>query len=272
MEENLINESDYAAQGIFMDWSSQFADIEKTAPVTEKDIQGRIQDGGWSPRDHIFRTKDGKEYNLPEIISSDGTDMYMLTQEGITIYMALDAPMYFQEITEETVRFVRYYADSKKKYTRSMFRRYEKWESYLKKYFESNGVPPELTEICLVESACTYTVGSSAGARGMWQIMPYTARQYGMTVNETRDDRTDPIKSTAVAVRILKDNYKRIGEWTMTAASYNCGPGNLQKYAARGMQWDDVYPLMPKETQRYIPALLALHYVWTYRSRLGLAE
>lgn len=270
MDEGLIDDSTYAAEGIFIDWSGQFAEMERTAAVTEEEIQDRIRTDGTGSLHHSFRTRTGAEYNLPEIMSPDGTDLYMLTQEGITIYMALDAPIYFQEITDEVVRLVRYYAYTKKDYTRSMFRRYEGWEQYLKRYFESQGIPEELTELCLVESGCTYTALSSAGARGMWQIMPSTGRSYGLSINEAKDDRNDPVLSTIAAAKILKANYNLVGEWTLAAASYNCGAGRIKKYADSGMQWDQIRPALPKETQRYIPALLALHYVWTYRDRLGL--
>ena len=270
LDDGLIDDDTYAAQGLFMDWSDQMEEMERTASATEKEILTRIGEGEKGRAEHTFRSRKGSDFVLPEMMSPDGTDLYMLTKEGITIYMALDAPVFFQEVTDEVVNLVRYFAYTKKAYTRGMFRRYEGWEGRLKAYFESQGIPPELTELCLVESGCTYTALSPAGARGMWQIMPGTARDYGLTVDLRRDDREDPVLSTEAAARILRDNYGRVGEWTLAAAAYNCGAGRIQRFSDRGMGWDEVRPHLPGETQRYIPALMAVHYVWTYRDRLGL--
>lgn len=271
LEEGTIDDDTYAAQGIFSDWSKILNDFENSK-LDDIDLEKKIQDvraKAASEAIRTFRDRNGVELHLPEIIAPDGTDLYLLTKEGMTIYMALDAPVYLQDVDDDVAKWVRYYAHQKKSYTKKMFQRYSQWEPYLKDLFRKNGVPEELAELCLVESGCTYKALSTAGALGMWQIMPDTGRSFGMTINLVQDDRTDPVRSSSVAARILKSDYAKIGEWTLAAAAYNCGAGRISSKGKGSKQWSEIKPFLPKETQQYIPCLLAIHYVWTYRDKLG---
>lgn len=273
MTEDVISEDDYAAQGIFSSWDAILKDFENNGSKEKEQLEKEIQEIRKTETEHRTRTitdRNGTSYNLPEIIAEDGTDMYLLTNEGINIYMALDAPVFFQEIDEEIIRWVRYYAHRKKSSTKKMFQRYTPWEPNIKQYFLQNGVPTELAELCLIESACTYKALSHAGALGMWQIMPETGRRFGMRIDDTVDDRLDPVLSTYAAAKILNANYKRVGEWTLAAAAYNCGAGRILKYSGTRKYWPQVKPVLPKETQQYISCLIAIHYVWTYRDKLAL--
>ena len=268
VDQGAIGEDDYAAQGIINDWSEILDEFERTRQendAIETEIKGlkavQVETGARN----VFIGRDGKRYELPTMPSEDGTDMYLLTEEGATIYLAFDAPVYMQDIDDEILDWIRFYAYKRKSYTKRVFTRYKEWEPRIKAYFASEGVPEELAELCLIESGCTYSAKSSVGALGMWQIMPATGRSYGLTVNETRDDRLDPVLSTMTAAKILRRNYERIGEWTLATAAYNCGVGRFKK----GQKWSEIKARLPKETRQYIPGLIAMHYVWTYRDRLG---
>ena len=266
MGENTISEDDYAAEGIFSDWNDTVRDFTAYDGNTELDSLPAER-----KEYRQVKTLRGMTLNLPEIIDENGIDVYLLTTEGITIYLALDEPVYYQEPDDEIVKWIRYYAYEKRKYTATVFRRYKDWEPRIKAYFRSQGVPEELAELCLIESGCTYKALSPAGAYGMWQIMPDTGRSYGMTITGYRDDREDPVLSTQAAARILGSNYRRVGEWTLAAAAYNCGAGRVQKEMNRGRNtWESMKGTLPKETSQYIPALIAMHYVWTYKEKLKL--
>ena len=142
--------------------------------------------------------------------------------------------------------------------------RYDHYLPMVKKTFRKYGIPEEFTALCIVESAVNPNAVSHAGAAGMWQIMASTARQYGMTVDPTKDDRYNVEKSTAVAARILKDAYVRFGDWGLAVMSYNCGPGRMQSaLAAAGdaAGYETLYRLVPRETREYLPALVAAMYV-----------
>ena len=184
LEEGTIDDETYAAQGIFSDWNKILDDFEHNQlddVELDKEIQN-VRSNAAFEAIRTLRDRNGVELRLPEIIDEDGTDLYLLTKEGMTIYMALDAPVYLQDVDDDVAKWVRYYAHQKRAYTKKMFQRYTQWEPYLKDLFRRNGVPEELAELCLVESGCTYKALSSAGALGMWQIMPDTGRSFGMVI------------------------------------------------------------------------------------------
>lgn len=259
---------EYQADGIIFQWEQILKEYEKYDGGQELETIAKEEDTG---KKTTAVNKEGKTFSLPEIIDENGIDLFLLTEDGISIYMAIDSPVYYQETTPDIIKWIRYYAYQKRAYTKKMFKRYSSWEGRIKKCFRQYQVPEELGELCLIESGCTTDARSHAGALGMWQIMPETGRGYGMIINQFMDERLDPEKSLIVAARILRDCRKHTGDWTLAAASYNCGSGHIIKQQKKGRgEWQQIKPYIPKETQQYIPSLLAIHYVWTYREKLGL--
>ena len=130
------------------------------------------------------------------------------------------------------------------------------------------GLPVELRAMAIIESALQATVVSRAGASGLWQFMPVTARAYGLEVNSMVDERFDPYKSTKAACKYMKDLYKMYNDWSLAIAAYNCGPGNVNKALARAggnpQSFWDVYWYLPSETRGYVPAFIAANYAYAY--------
>ena len=111
--------------------------------------------------------------------------------------------------------------------------------------------------MAIIESALSATAYSRAGAAGLWQFMPTTAKAYGLEVNSMVDERYDPLKSTRAACRYMKDLYEMYNDWSLAIAAYNCGPGNVNKAMARAGEtpspfWD-VYEFLPRETEDMSP-------------------
>ena len=212
----------------------------------------------------------GKQAQVPTMIE-DGIDFYMLMPEGISIYMAASPTAFYEEPDKDTIKWIRYYAFYKRKYTARIFKRFMEWQRFISLTMAAEGVPEEVGLLCLIESGCTYTAVSKVGATGMWQFMPATAREMGLEVSERRDQRTDPVESTRAAAKYLKGLYKGFGNWTLAIASYNCGAGRTQSLVNRHKtkNWAELKSSFSTETQQYIPALQAIHYVWTYRKELG---
>jgi len=131
-------------------------------------------------------------------------------------------------------------------------------------------LPIELRAMPIIESALISTATSRAGAVGLWQFMPTTAKNYGLEVNSLVDERRDPIRSTQAAVRYLRDLYNLYGDWTLAIAAYNCGPGNVNKAIARSGTADkshsfwDIYYYLPRETRGYVPAFIGATYAYAY--------
>ncbi|AHF12926.1 lytic transglycosylase [Barnesiella viscericola DSM 18177] len=134
---------------------------------------------------------------------------------------------------------------------------------------EREGLPLELKYLPIIESALRPDATSRAGAAGLWQFMVRTGKSMGLEVNSLVDERRDPIKSSAMAARYLKDLYAIYHDWALAIASYNCGPGNVSKAIRRsGGKTDywEIYPYLPRETRGYVPAFIAVNYVMNYYS------
>lgn len=138
--------------------------------------------------------------------------------------------------------------------------------------FNEYGMPTELKALAVIESAFNPRAVSRANAKGMWQFMYATARQYGLNINSYVDERLDPIKSCRAAAQYLKDSYSVFGDWSLAIASYNCGLGNVRKAINRsGGKTDfwDIYDYLPRETRGYIPAFIAALYILEYYPEHG---
>lgn len=143
------------------------------------------------------------------------------------------------------------------------------FEEYLAKY----DIPMEMKYLAIVESALHPTAISSAGAGGLWQFMVGTGKMYGLDVTSYQDDRFDAYKSTEAACKYLKFLYNTFGDWQLALAAYNSGPGNVNKAIRRSGGKKDFWsikPFLPKETQGYVPAFIAVNYVMNYATEYNI--
>lgn len=137
------------------------------------------------------------------------------------------------------------------------------FEQTLDKY----NMPLELKYLAVVESALNPTAGSWAGAKGLWQFMYATGKQYGLNSTTIVDDRYDPLKATDAACRHLRDLYNQFGDWFLALAAYNSGAGNVNKAIRRAggiKNYWAIWPYLPRETRGYVPAFIAVNYVMNY--------
>lgn len=133
--------------------------------------------------------------------------------------------------------------------------------------FDQYGLPQELAKVSVIESALNPMAVSRARAAGMWQFMRSTGTQYGLEIDEYVDERFDYIEETHAAAKYLRDAYAIFGDWSLAIASYNCGPGNVNKAIKRaggGRDFWDVYRYLPRETRGYVPAFIAAMYTMAY--------
>jgi len=126
-------------------------------------------------------------------------------------------------------------------------------EPILKQY----GVPDDFKYLAVIESGLTNAV-SSAGARGVWQFMPDTAKEKGMEVNDNVDERYDLEKSTQAACAYFLKAKEKFGSWTLAAASYNGGMTGVNKQIDIQKVSNYYDLLLSEETSRYIFRILAL--------------
>lgn len=168
-----------------------------------------------------------------------------------------------------------YMADYLFRHRKSMGRIIGKYRYYVPQWraaFRKHGVPEEICALAIVESAFNIRAVSKAGATGVWQFMPETARRYGMTVDIYVDERLDPLRSGEAAARYLANAYKHFGDWRLAIASYNCGPQNVTAAilkAGSSTFWE-IYPYLPAETRGYVPSFISALYALTYYEAFGI--
>lgn len=140
------------------------------------------------------------------------------------------------------------------------------------------GLPVELRTLAVVESGLNPLAESRMGAKGLWQFMPSTGREFGLEINSLVDERCNPRLATRAACQYLKRMYEAYGDWTLAIASYNCGPGNVNKAIMRsggdpreyrGSFWD-VYDKLPSETRSYVPLYMGATYAFAYHKAHGV--
>ena len=137
-------------------------------------------------------------------------------------------------------------------------------EPILKKY----GVPDDFKYLAVIESGLVNAV-SPAGARGVWQFMPETAKEKGMEVNDFVDERYDLEKSTEAACRYLLEAKNKFGNWTLAAASYNGGMFGINRQLESQQVTDYYDVLLTEETSRYVFRILALKEIMQNPAKYG---
>ena len=139
-------------------------------------------------------------------------------------------------------------------------------EPILAKY----GVPDDFKYLAVIESSLVNAV-SPAGARGVWQFMPATAKEKGMEVSDEVDERYHLEKSTEAACKYLLGAKEKFGSWTLAAASYNGGMNGISKKMEE-QQVDNYYDLLlTEETSRYVFRILALKEIMSKSDKYGFS-
>ncbi|MCK5776591.1 MAG: LysM peptidoglycan-binding domain-containing protein, partial [Bacteroidales bacterium] len=163
--------------------------------------------------------------------------------------------------------FINLYAKRGRKQTARMLGLKEIYFPLFEEVLDKYDMPLELKYLAVVESALNPTAGSHAGAKGLWQFMYGTGKMYGLLSNSIVDDRFDPYKATDAAARHLNDLYDLYGTWELALAAYNSGPGNVNRAIRRAggvKNYWAVWPFLPRETRGYVPAFIAVNYVFSY--------
>lgn len=136
-----------------------------------------------------------------------------------------------------------------------------RYRKLIDKALTEQKLPKGLAYLPVIESAYMPTLTSRAGAHGIWQFMPATAREYGLRVDWWVDERADPEHSTRAAATYLRDLYRMFDDWSLALAAYNCGPGRIRRTLAQAGAtsfWELLDAgLLPKETRGYVPTFYA---------------
>ena len=129
---------------------------------------------------------------------------------------------------------------------------------YIEQQLRENNLPEDIKYLAIAESALRMHAGSRKGALGVWQLMPQTARKYGLSVNDNVDERRNLRLSTPAAIAYLKDLYERFGSWSLSLAAYNMGEEGLEAEVLEQGHSDYYRLYLPLETQRFVLRILAI--------------
>ncbi|MBR7001458.1 MAG: transglycosylase SLT domain-containing protein [Neisseriaceae bacterium] len=166
-------------------------------------------------------------------------------------------------VSPNTVRKFENYYSNRPEYFGRITMRATPYLHHILTETEKRGMPSEIALLPFIESAFVIRAKSHAGAMGLWQFMPRTGKQYGLTQNNWYDGRNDIYASTDAALDYLAYLHNMFGDWALALAAYNCGEGcvlNAQNKAARrgNPTSFDYLTTLPKETREYVPKLLAV--------------
>jgi len=147
-------------------------------------------------------------------------------------------------------------------------KRANRWFPLMKSVLKENGVPQDLVYLAVIESGLTQAT-SPSGAKGFWQFMPRTAKDYGMIVDRQIDERMNVRMSTQAACEYLKKAYLQFGSWMLAAASYNRGRKGISD-ALESQNVSSYFDLsLNNETSRYVFRMLAVKHIMEKPEKFG---
>lgn len=149
-----------------------------------------------------------------------------------------------------------------------LMKRSGKYFDEIDRIFTEAGVPTDFKYLALAESGLMNVV-SPAGARGFWQFMESTAKEYGLEVNKEVDERYHFEKSTRAAVRYLQKAHAKFGDWTAVAASYNMGQTGFSKRQSEQFEKNYYNLYLNEETSRYLFRILAFKIIFENPGEFG---
>lgn len=181
------------------------------------------------------------------------------------------------EVNDAVLSYINYFSSERgRRIVISGLKRSGRYRNMISRILDEEGVPQELIHLAQAESGFMPRAVSRKAATGMWQFMASRAREYGLARNAYSDERLDPEKATRAAAKHLRDLHAQFGDWYLALAAYNCGPGCVERAVAR-TGYADFWELrargvLPKETQNYVPAILALTIISKNLRDYGIDE
>jgi hypothetical protein len=147
-------------------------------------------------------------------------------------------------------------------------KRANRWFPMMRKILKEEGVPEDMLYLAVIESGLIQAT-SPSGAKGFWQFMEPTARDFNLRVDNEVDERLNVEKSTRAACHYLKSAFEKFGTWFLAAASYNMGKGGVQSNLDR--QGVETYfdLSLNSETARYVFRILAVKEIMNNPKKFG---
>ena len=179
---------------------------------------------------------------------------------------SFDVPIVFND---QVKTFVQYFQSRKWGVITRAFERASRYLPMMRRIFREHGLPDGLLNLAFIESAVNPRATSRAKAAGIWQFIPSTGRRFGMQTSWWLDERRDPEKATRGAAEYLKSLYRMFESWPLALAAYNAGEGKIQNAIQRQRTRDFWSLRLPRETQLFVPAFMAMTIISREPERYG---
>ena len=183
--------------------------------------------------------------------------IFAIPKPSSTIYFAnervpLENPDIWERYDKELLKNTYWQSN-----TLLLHKRAAKYFPVIEPILKKNNLPDDFKYLALIESGLE-NVTSPAGAKGFWQIMKSTAKEFNLEVNSEVDERYHIEKSTQAACDFLNSAKEKFGSWTLAAAAYNMGRSGLLKQMNRQKSYTYYDLLLNNETSRYVFRILAI--------------
>lgn len=155
--------------------------------------------------------------------------------------------------------------------TMLLFKRANRYFPVIEPILKANGIPDDFKYLAVIESHLDPSAKSPARAIGMWQFMESTAKEKGLTITPTVDERYHVQKSTEAACKYLKEAYAKYGDWVSVALSYNAGMGRISGEFAKQSVASSLDLLLVEETMRYAYRIFAIKLIFENPYKYGFA-
>ncbi|MDR3227587.1 MAG: lytic transglycosylase domain-containing protein [Prevotellaceae bacterium] len=202
------------------------------------------------------------EYEQPKSSDSYSPQIIKAIQSPASITFAgEEVPLQYFDVRESLERELNQIAYSHH-LTLLTIRLSKRYFGIIDSLLRKNGVPEDFKYLCVAESNLQNLI-SPAKAVGFWQFLPETGKAYNLEINEEVDERYSIEKSTLAACEYLKESYKKYKNWTLAAASYNMGQGNIDKVVENQKTSNYHDMMLNAETIRYVYRIVAYKIIFS---------
>lgn len=215
----------------------------------------------------------GSQGSLPDKKMSPQTKPLVWSAKAQDAALIFDLPVTYNK---KVASWITHFQGRGHKWFREWLERSSRYLPFIQKELKKANLPTDLAYMVMIESGFSANAKSTADAVGPWQFIEATGQRYGLNKNWWLDERRDLRKATLAAIKYIRDLHDEFGSWYLVAASYNMGEGGLrrqiQKYKTRDY-WELIRKnALPKETQDYVPKILAAMLISKAPNLYGFRE
>jgi membrane-bound lytic murein transglycosylase D len=238
-----------------------------------RDLLDRIHKHEAPPDDiHAQRPEVVEPAVLDQLSQIQESELATVTPDGMKVYGKFDFDF---SVALPVFQYISYFTSGRGRSTMEAgLQRSGRYRQMAEKIFKEERVPLDLIWLAQAESVWKPKALSRAAAKGIWQFIPSTGIQYGLSQSAWVDDRSHPEKSTRAAARYLRFLHEHFaGDWLLAMAAYNSGENRVDSTIARCGYADfwEIHRrgLLPQETRNYVPIILAIMIVSKNQKRYG---